>query len=62
MYAIRSYYDRIVAEPIEMRWNAHKQCVELTFDTEEEYQLLHRWSEHVGAALEVREHSAFIYR
>ncbi len=54
--------DRIVANPVRMHWNASKQCVELEYQSEAEYQLLHRWSEHVGAALEVAQRSAYIYR
>ncbi|MBN2896267.1 MAG: hypothetical protein JXK05_10320 [Campylobacterales bacterium] len=54
--------DRIVATPVAMHWNSAKQCVELEYQSEAEYQLLHRWSEHVGAALEVEKRSAYIYR
>ncbi len=43
-------------------WNPNKNCVEHLFQTEQEFQLLYHWSEHVGAKLEVDRHNAFIYR
>ncbi len=52
---------RIVSENFDLKWNTHKQCIEHDFHTEEEYQLLHKWSEHVGANLEVQAQHAYIY-
>ncbi|MEA1918815.1 MAG: hypothetical protein U9N52_03160 [Campylobacterota bacterium] len=52
---------RISAEHFDLKWNTHRQCIEHDFKTEEEYQILHRWSEHVGANLEVHAQHAYIY-
>ena len=50
-----------IADDFDLRWNGKKKCIEHDFQTEEEYQLLHRWSEHVGANLEVHAQHAYIY-
>jgi hypothetical protein len=41
--------------------NRKKKCVQHHLRSEQEFQLLYRWSEHVGAKLEVQLHNAFIY-
>ena len=43
-------------------FNRSKQCVEHMLNSEQEFQLLYRWSEHVGAKLEIESRNAFIYR
>ncbi len=50
-----------IVDDFNLKWNSTKQCIQHNFKTEEEYQLLHRWSEHVGANLEVTEQNAYIY-
>lgn len=52
---------RITANNFDLKWNTNKQCIEHDFQTEEEYQILHRWSEHVGANLEVHAQHAYNY-
>ncbi len=58
---LESELHRIMADDSDLRWNSNKKCIEHDFKTEAEYQLLHRWSEHVGADLEVHSQHAYIY-
>lgn len=51
-----------IRDDADLTWNTSKRCTQFILNDEAEYQLLYRWSEHVGATLEVNFHNAYIYR
>ncbi len=53
--------NQIAVDDFDLKYNTKKHCIEHNFQSEQEYQLLHKWSQHVGANLEVHAKRAYIY-
>ena len=52
---------RQIGYDADLDWDYQKSCIVHRLQSEEEYQLLYRWSEHVGASLEVKNDLAEIF-